>query len=74
MAEKKPKPVDPPGATCTPAQVRLEAKWVDVWIWAVVAGALTAVPQVVWSEAKAGAPLVVSPVTDTSGARFRVTA
>lgn len=75
MAEKKPKPVDPPGVSCTPAQMRRYADWketTDVWIWAVVSGALTDQPQVVWSAAKAGAQLNVAPVVDDFGPVFRV--
>ena len=75
MAEKKPKPVDPPGVSCTPAQMRrfiARKEPGDGWVGAVVAGALTDQPQVVWSEAKAGAQLNVAPVVDDYGPVFRV--
>lgn len=72
MAEKKPKPVDPPGVSCTPAQRRTPTSWTDVWIWAMVAGAITNEPRIVWSEAKAGAVLRVSAIEDDAGALFRV--
>lgn len=72
-AAKKPAPPpDPPGTTCTPAQRRMATGWVDVWIWALVPGAVTAEPQVVWSEAKAGAMIRVSPIEDDMGSLFRV--
>lgn len=75
MAEKKPpKPPELP-AGCTPAQMRASSTWsksLEVWIWAVVAGSLTAQPQVVWSEQKVGAPLLVAPVVDDYGPAFRV--
>lgn len=70
-AKKPPPPPDPP-AGCTLAQRRKGTDWADVWIWSFAAGALTAQPQVVWSDAARGAELQVSPVRDSSGASFRV--
>lgn len=74
-AKAKPeKPAPIPGTSCTPAQLRNGSKWIDVWVWAIVAGALTAQPQVVWSEPKAGSALRVSPLVTDQGELFRVSA
>lgn len=72
----KPKPVEPP-AGVIPAQMRASstfAKALDVWIWSIVSGAMSGQPQVVWSERKAGAELLVAPVVDDFGPAFRVPA